>query len=164
MPLQPASPCAVCAGAVLRRESLPAHWHPVPSLFQRVIGWCASEVFGATLNQRPFLELARTRPIGSFLYKTLIGMGRGFSVDNRGAGRGFSVDYGQLRPRIQRRKAADSARPSTQINERPRIHRGQAGISGRSTSMSRKAADSAHTPNGTRLGLPHRRVSERTHG
>lgn len=164
MPLQPALPCAVSVGAVLRRESPPTHWHPAPSLFQHLIGWCASEVFGATLNQRPFSELARMRPIGSFLYRTLIGMGRRFSVDNRGARRGFSVDYGLLRPRIQRRKAADSARPSTQTSRRPQIHRGQAGITGRSTLMLRKAADSAHTPNDTRLGLPHQRVSERTHG
>ena len=164
MPLQPALPCAVSAGAVLRRESPPTHWHPAPSLFQRLIGWCASEVFGATLNQRPFSELARMRPIGSFLYRTLIGMGRRFSVDNRGVGRRFSVKHGRARPPIQRRKAADSAWPPGLLCGRPSIQRGQAGISVGTGPVLRKAADSAHALGGARLGLAHRRVCKRTHG
>jgi hypothetical protein len=164
MPLRSDLPCAVSVGAAFRRESLLLHWHPTPSFFQHLVRWCASEVLSATLNPRPFPALARTRPIGSFLYRTLIGIGRGFSVDNWGAGRGFSVDHGLSRPLIQRRKAADSALPSTQPSGRPRIQRGQAGISGKSASVPRKAADSAHTPDGARLGLPHRRVSEGTHG
>lgn len=163
MPLRPELPCAVPAGAFLQRDLLLTHRHPVQSFFHYSIEQCVRSL-RRNAESAAFPALDRTRPIGSFLYRTLIGMGRRFSVDNRGLGRRFSVNHGLLRPWIQRKKAADSAKPLRLPSRRPRIQRGQIGISGKNALVPRKAADSAHTLDGARLGLLHRRVCKGPHG